>query len=58
MININIPMSNDDLISGMAKIIQHIKNIQAENRRLKQENQRLKAQVQAQVQMNTVVSFD
>jgi len=38
MISINIPMRNEELIPGMEKIIQHIKKVQEENKRLKQEN--------------------
>ena len=38
-------MANDELISGMGKIIEHIKKIQEENKRLKQENHRLQLEV-------------
>jgi regulator of replication initiation timing len=46
MININIPMSNDDLIPGMEKITSYLKKVQEENKRLKEENHRLQLQVQ------------
>ena len=42
----NIPQ---DLIPGMDKIIQHIKRVQCENKKLREENLKLLAQVQVQV---------
>lgn len=42
---------SQELIPGMEKIIQHIKRVQCENKKLREENLKLLAQVQAQARV-------